>query len=389
MDRREHSVDSGLRQDNFVITEINQNEIIFGLSSPQYDLVQFGRVNIFSGSVLSLGKKTVRSVAVSSAGREIGTFPVDKPRNDIALLLPHMPAAGRCGFDFELYMEETAEDYIFEIIFDDGTREPFFTYEVSSVRQMSSKFRDMNKIIDRLSMPDGALVYLTQGHDDVDAYRNSIIPFMMNVRRYLQHCRVNLDGIATVLDFGCGTGRALVGWYSDNPQRGLFGCDLSGEMISWAKNHLPGSIRFDENSLSPPLPYPDVTFDMVQAISVFTHLSLDTQKLWVREFKRILKPGGYLLITLHGEAYARLAGIELEVFERCGHIAKSSAVEGSNDFTSFHTPAFTQTLFGDFQILGHFPMGKIDNKRILFQIASQQDVYLLRYPGPALEVDPS
>jgi SAM-dependent methyltransferase len=373
-----HKPLAGAKQDNFVAV-VSDSEIVSNLDSPQYHLVACGETNTFSGLVLSLGKRTVRNLTVSSRGKVMGTFPVDSPRENIAHLLPHIPAAGRCGFDFELYVEADAEEYIFDVVFDDSSRELLFTYDFSFVRQAAHKFQVMKKIIDRISLPDGALVFLTQGHHDVKAYRDSIIPCIMNIRRYVQHSGIDFDRLRTVLDFGCGSGRALVGWYAENPERRLFGCDLNEELISWAKRHLPDGLHLDRNFLNPPLPYSDRTFDMIQAISVFTHLALDTQRLWIQEFKRVLKPGGYLLVTLHGEIYLRLTGNGLEAFNRSGYSEKSDPVEGSNSFASVHAPAFTRKLFDGFEILGHFPMGKIENERILFQIASQQDVFLLKY----------
>jgi len=382
--RHKPSADPGPRQDNSVTAASDGSEIVTSLDSPQYHLVACGETNTFSGLVLSLGKRTVRNLTVSCRGEVIGTFPVDSPRENVAQLLPHIPGAGRCGFDFELYVEADAEEYIFEGVFDDSSRELLFRYDFSFVRQAAHKFHAMKKIIDGISLPDGALVCLTQGHHDVKAYLDSIIPCIMNIRRYVQHSGIDFDRLGTVLDFGCGSGRALVGWYAENPERRLFGCDLSEELISWANRHLPGSLHLDRNSLTPPLPYPDHAFDMIQALSVFTHLALDTQRLWLQEFKRILKPGGYLLVTLHGEIYLRLTGSGLEAFHQSGYSENNSSVEGSNGFATFHAPSFVRKLFDGFEILGHFPMGKIANERILFQIASQQDVYLLQYTAAAM-----
>ncbi len=45
---------------------------------------------------------------------------------------------------------------------------------------------------------------------------------------------------------------------------------------------------------------PDQSFDLVLANSVFTHLKLDTAKAWIKEIRRLLRPGGIALLSFHG-----------------------------------------------------------------------------------------
>ena len=61
--------------------------------------------------------------------------------------------------------------------------------------------------------------------------------------------------------------------------------------------------RFEINALTPPLPYADEQFDLVYALSVFTHLPEPLHFAWMREMKRVLKTDGYLIFSTHGEPY--------------------------------------------------------------------------------------
>jgi SAM-dependent methyltransferase len=104
-----------------------------------------------------------------------------------------------------------------------------------------------------------------------------------------------------VLDFGAGAGRLLRHFYPEAEGAEFYGSDLDPEMIGWLRENLcppiAGGIVNDE---APPLPFPDGHFDLVLAISVFTHITAYWSD-WLLEMRRILKPDGLLLATVLGE----------------------------------------------------------------------------------------
>lgn len=79
----------------------------------------------FSGSVLSLGSKKVRELAISSSGNLIGSFSVNNLRDEVARAIPQIPGAKTCGFEFELYIGAADGDLMFDLIFDDDSTEFF------------------------------------------------------------------------------------------------------------------------------------------------------------------------------------------------------------------------------------------------------------------------
>lgn len=109
--------------------------------------------------------------------------------------------------------------------------------------------------------------------------------------------RTGLASGASVLDFGCGSGRALI--HMDNRGWSLFGCDIDDEAITWSRKALPAA-SFEVNKPQPPLPFASGQFDAVFAVSVFTHFDRDEQTAWARELRRILKPGGIAVISTMG-----------------------------------------------------------------------------------------
>jgi SAM-dependent methyltransferase len=103
----------------------------------------------------------------------------------------------------------------------------------------------------------------------------------------------------TVLDFGCGCGRALAWLTQRHPHCSWFGTDTDSEAIAWCQSNLPGTHWV--NGHQPPLPAAEAQFDLIYAISVFTHLDEENQQAWLRELARALKPGGWLLLSVYGE----------------------------------------------------------------------------------------
>ena len=111
-----------------------------------------------------------------------------------------------------------------------------------------------------------------------------------------------VEAMKSVLEFGCGSGRVIRHFRYIEGLR-LAGTDANSKPIEWNRKKLSG-IEFDHNELEPPLAYPDGSFDLVYALSVFTHIPLEWQRAWLDELRRVLRPGGYLLCTVHGDDHS-------------------------------------------------------------------------------------
>ncbi len=107
--------------------------------------------------------------------------------------------------------------------------------------------------------------------------------------------------IADVLDFGCGWGRITRFFLRDIEPARLWGVDCLPEMIDLCRETNTRS-RFERIDPLPPalvagVPIPDDSFDLIYAYSVFSHLSESAHLHWLREFARILRPGGLLVAS--------------------------------------------------------------------------------------------
>jgi SAM-dependent methyltransferase len=156
---------------------------------------------------------------------------------------------------------------------------------------------------------------------------------------------VPLGEIRSVLDFGCGCGR-VTRWWSDFHGE-VTGSDVSAPAVAWCRENLPFA-RFETNALAPPLVFEDESFDLVYALSVFTHLTADLQLVWRDEVRRVLRPGGRLLLTTHGRSYApRLDADERARFEAGELVVRWGEVVGSNLCSAYHPERYLRDTFAD------------------------------------------
>jgi SAM-dependent methyltransferase len=183
----------------------------------------------------------------------------------------------------------------------------------------------------------------------------------------LERDGARIASFGAVLDFGCGCGRVIRHWH-DLQGPVIHGCDVSEDQIDWCRRNLAFA-RFARNNLEPPLEYPDETFDLVYAFSVFTHLPEDLQLAWMDELYRITQAGGYVVVSTHGEPFlVRLSKSQREQFESGRQVVFYEEWAGTGLCSTYTPPSYVKDVLGRrFRYASFLPA-----------VASGQDAHLLR-----------
>jgi SAM-dependent methyltransferase len=166
-----------------------------------------------------------------------------------------------------------------------------------------------------------------------------------------------LEGLGAVLDFGCGCGRVARHWGAvAGPE--LHGCDYNRELVEWCAANLC-RLRATRNEPAPPLPYVSGSFDLIYALSVFTHLDEGLQREWLAEFRRLLAPGGLLVVSVLGASVAdRLGPAERHRFEAGEMVVQRPRLAGRNLCSVYHPRAYVEgTLLAGWSDVRQFDLG--------------------------------
>ncbi|KKM08854.1 hypothetical protein SY88_22405 [Clostridiales bacterium PH28_bin88] len=97
-----------------------------------------------------------------------------------------------------------------------------------------------------------------------------------------------------ILDAGCGAGYGAA-FLAANGARAVVGIDISPEAIAYARENFQAANLVFQVGDCCNLRFPDHEFDGVVAMEIIEHL--DRYPQFLAEVKRVLKPGGFLLVS--------------------------------------------------------------------------------------------
>lgn len=204
-------------------------------------------------------------------------------------------------------------------------------------------------ITDSYPTPSAELIHLIVCNEDPYEYYKTGFLGKENILSALNGAGIPETDVQNVLDFGCGCGRVLR--RLDGMPWKMFGTDYNPKLTQFCTAAYPFA-QIGTNQLMPPTQYENEQFDLVYQFSVFTHLMPENQKLWLDEFRRIIRPGKYLIFSTQGEFFMKnrrdyITDEMIQKLEENGILTVHSDVEGSNTAGTFQTRAFTENLLGD------------------------------------------
>lgn len=155
-----------------------------------------------------------------------------------------------------------------------------------------------------LPWPGDELVLRVAGGDDKESFYKSGQQSVRDIEAVLSVIGREMASYDTILDFGAGCGRIMLWLEKLAASSSLHGVDIDKRAIEYSQQTFPYA-SFKVNQPLPPLDYPDGFFDLVYNHSVFTHIDEEYQDAWLAELHRVTKPGGHLVLSIHGEEALR------------------------------------------------------------------------------------
>lgn len=243
----------------------------------------------------------------------------------------------------------------------------------------------MSSITNERALPPPHLLQRIANNPSQADFADSFDRLRKIIISHLKRAGFDFASFDDILDFGCGVGRFMFAFENHlRPGQRIWGAEVHAECAQWCRDNIPFADT-RHTSIDPPLPYEDGQFDLVYALSVFTHLRLDMQFRWAWEVHRVLKPGGVLFATLHGPTFFPLfhtfrdhaVSYEMYGIGEDGffsYLVFPSAEEldqGQVQVAAAHSPGVAKEQFAAFEIVERLPFSNM---------AGGQDLYMLRKP---------
>lgn len=156
----------------------------------------------------------------------------------------------------------------------------------------------MHPGFEKFPFPPDANKFRTIGDTHETRFKMGGATIFKNVEAYLGDLGHTWSDFPNILDWGCGAGRVTRYLIGESGQS-VTGADIDSDNVGWCRDNLTGG-RFETIPLMPKTTFKDGEFDLAIGISVFTHLTEPVQFAWLDELRRIIRPGGYALMSVQG-----------------------------------------------------------------------------------------
>jgi Methyltransferase domain len=151
------------------------------------------------------------------------------------------------------------------------------------------------------AFPSDAVQTRTTGQSGINTLREAFI--------FYQDCVENFSALGapiasnhSLLDFGVGWGRIARFFMRELPLQNIHGLDVMQEFVDICKETFE-SDNFRLTAPFPPTKITDAKYTHIVGYSVFSHLSEQACLSWMKEFYRLLAPGGVVALTTRGRPF--------------------------------------------------------------------------------------
>jgi SAM-dependent methyltransferase len=197
---------------------------------------------------------------------------------------------------------------------------------------------------------------------------------LLTAKEIIEWTSKYLKGQYKILEWGCGVAR-IVRHIPDLIDKNsiVFGIDINEEMINWNLANIP-NVNFKKNDYYPPALFDNDEFNVVFALSVFTHIEVKFQSKWLAEIHRIISDDGIFLFTTHGKKYEiNLDEKGKEVLDNQGALTIDYKQKGHRMMSSYNSYESFKILVEDyFEILEYYSGAEYPEK------VGGQDLWIVR-----------
>ena len=151
------------------------------------------------------------------------------------------------------------------------------------------------------AFPSDAIQANTTGQSGVSTLKDAFI-FYQDCIETFKNLNSQIEPQHRLLDFGTGWGRIARFFLRELPIENIYGIDVMEEFVQICAR----TFRSDNFLVTAPFPPTHLhteQFNFIVGYSVFSHLSEEACASWMKEFNRLLVPGGIVALTTRGRPF--------------------------------------------------------------------------------------
>lgn len=188
------------------------------------------------------------------------------------------------------------------------------------------------------------------------------------------------DGLARMLDFGCGFGRVsrflAARFANTEPRPELWASDILTEALAFQEEHF-GASTFPSARRPGDLEEGTDLFDLIYVGSLFTHLPETTFSAWLERLTGMLSERGILVFTVHDEALMPPQH-SMTASGLCFEASSESRTLDPNDYgSSWVTPDFVRRQIADLGSATAASSPGWKSRRLSRGLCGYQDLHLV------------